>query len=289
MSAFPFVKIEGCGNDYVFVDGGLGPDGAPPDTLGSLPDLARAMSDRHYGVGSDGLILMVPGERHPVRMRMWNRDGSESALCLNGLRGVAKYAADTLPELPDAFTVETGSGDRPVRIVSGRNEPVTMVEVLVGRADFNRAALPATGAGDELWDEPFSTAEGPLSGGAVSVGNPHLVLWLESEPALHSVPLEVVGPSLETDARFPERINVHVAAVAAADRLVMRSWERGSGITLACGSGAAAVFAVHRRLGRVASEAVVAMPGGEVSLREETDGRLVLTGPAREVFRGWWS
>ena len=165
---------------------------------------------------------------------------------------------------------------------------VTSVEVMAGTPDYRRDALPAAVEGDEIWDEPFSTPDGMLRGGAVSVGNPHLVLWLASEPAVYAAPLEVIGPPLETDPRFPERINVHLAAVAAPDRLVMRSWERGSGITLACGSGAAAVFAVHRRLGRAAPEAVVAMPGGEVTVRDESGGRLVLTGPAREVFRGRW-
>jgi diaminopimelate epimerase len=288
MSGFAFVKIEGCGNDYVFVDAGLTRNGVGPDALGSPAGLARAVSDRHYGVGSDGLILITPGERHPVRMRMWNADGSESALCLNGLRGVAKYAADALSGLDDAFVVETGAGERPVRIVEGRGEHVTIVEVLAGTPDYHRESVPAAGEGDELWDEPFATRAGSLRGGAVSVGNPHLVLWMDNEPAVLAAPLEVIGPPLETDPRFPERINVHLAAAAAPDRLVMRSWERGSGITLACGSGAAAVFAVFRRLGQAAAEAVVAMPGGEVTLRDEADGRLILTGPAREVFRGRW-
>jgi diaminopimelate epimerase len=288
MTGFEFVKMEGCGNDYVFVDAGLTDDGVDPADLGPLSDLARAVSNRHYGVGSDGLILILPGVRSPVRMRMWNADGSESALCLNGLRGVARYAAEVLFDLDDAFTVETGAGDRPVRIVSGRGERVTRVEVLAGSPDFSRQALPATGSGPEIWEETFATAGGPLPGGAVSVGNPHLVLRVETEAALRTAPLHQIGPPLETDPRFPERINVHLAAPAASDRLVMRSWERGSGETLACGSGAVAVFAVYRRLGRVSAEATLAMPGGEVALREEGDSRLILTGPSREVFRGVW-
>ncbi len=283
-----FVKMEGCGNDYVYVDVGLTRAGEDPAGLGAVDALARAVSDRHYGIGSDGLILLSGGEKAPVRMRMWNADGSEGALCLNGLRCAAKYAAESVEGLPDTFPVETASRTLSVTVHRGERGMVDSATVVVGKPDFRREALPAAGSGEEIWGEPFYAGGTQVPGYAVSVGNPHLALWMDEEEAVHRALLEEIGPPLETHERFPRGINVHLVAGRKAGGLVMRSWERGSGITLACGSGAVAAFAVAHRLGRAPAEATVAMPGGEVSMRAEPDGTLVLTGPAREVFRGIW-
>ena len=294
----PFVKMEGCGNDYVLVDAGLTAAGVDPASLDPLDDLARRVSDRHYGVGSDGLILMLPGRDAPVRMRIFNADGSEAELCLNGLRCVASYAARALPGAGEAFTVETGAGPRPVR-VRVQDEHHAEVEVQVGGA-----GLPAEGSAEKaaparpvageavapgvpaVREERFP--EMGLSGYAIDVGNPHLVLWRDNAAAVDAADLAVLGPRLEKDPRFPARTNVHWVARTASGALHMRSWERGSGITLACGSGAVAVFRVARALGKAAPRVVVQMPGGDVRLREEPDGSIFLTGPAREVFRGSW-
>ncbi len=282
-----FVKMEGCGNDYVFVDGGLDPgQGAPPPPE-EIPGLSRELSDRHRGVGSDGLILILPAEEGAVRMRMWNADGTEGRLCLNGLRCVAKYAAETLA-LPDSFTVEASSGPLPVRVHRGPGGAVDTVEVWVGRPEYERSKIPAAGMGDELWGEQFYVGGMGLRGYGVSVGNPHLVLWMDEEEAIWRAPLEEIGEPFEEDPLFPQGVNVHLVARRKTGGILMRSWERGSGLTLACGSGAAAAYAVAHRLGKVGERAVVQMPGGEVELRTETDGRLVMTGPAREVFRGEW-
>ncbi len=283
-----FIKMEGSGNDYVYVDGGIGPDPVAPDALGDPGALARRISDRHRGVGSDGLILLLPGTNAPLRMVMYNADGSEGRLCLNGLRCAAKYAADTAGGGLDAFDVETASGRFPVRVFRGPGGSVAEVEVRVPRPDFRRSALPALGSEPEIWGEVFPAGGMNLPGYGVSVGNPHLVLWTDDEEALRRAPLEAIGEPLEHDPRFPEGVNVHLASGRTEGGLVMRSWERGSGITLACGSGSVAVFAVALRLERAASPSVVAMPGGEVRLRALADGAVVMTGPAREVFRGEW-
>jgi diaminopimelate epimerase len=282
MDSLRFIKMEGCRNDYIFLDGGLGAEAMRLPENAPFPDWSRAMSDRHSGVGGDGLILLLPGKTHAVRMRMWNADGSEGRLCLNGLRCAAKYVAEET-RAGDRFVVETLSGDRPVRVFRDASGRVEAVEVDVGLPEFRRHALPATGNDPELWGEPFPVAGRTLPGYGVSVGNPHLVFRIEEN--VDDFPLEALGP-WSRDARFPEGMNVHIFAQEARGRLGMRSWERGTGPTLACGSGAVAVFAVAHRLGAVGTESDVRMPGGTVALREAEGGTLILRGPAREVFRG---
>jgi len=278
--------MEGCGNDYVFLDDGLVAP-AQDRSAQDLSRLARRIADRHTGVGGDGLILISPGEAAPLRMRMFNADGSEGRLCLNGLR-CAALLGRRLASLEEAFTVETASGPRPVR-VRPTGPHAAEVTVRAGRPEFRRETLPALGEGNEVWGEPFTLAGGESAlGYGVSVGNPHLVLWIDAPEHLDAIDLPGTGAPLERDPRFPERINVHLAAAVGSSRLRMRSWERGSGVTRACGSGAAAVFAVARRLKRIGVEAAVAMPGGVVRLREEEDEALELTGPAVEVFEGEW-
>jgi diaminopimelate epimerase len=213
-------------------------------------------------------------------MRMWNSDGSEGRLCLNGLRCVAKYVADETSG-GDRFTVETISGDHPVQVFRDTSGRVNEVEVLVGAPDFRRSALPARGGEDELWGEPFKVDGQSRSGYGVSLGNPHLVFPVRG--TLNDVSLESLEV-LSKDARFPEGMNVHLMT-EMDQTLDMTSWERGTGPTLACGSGAVAVFAVAERLGLVGKRADVHMPGGTVEVRDE-DGVLVMRGPAREVFRG---
>jgi diaminopimelate epimerase len=250
-------------------------------------DWARAVADRHTGVGGDGLIVLFPGARGPVRMRMWNADGSEGLLCLNGLRCAAKYAAEAGPA-GDVFAVETASGDRPVRVFRNPEGTVEEVAVEVGRPDFRRTSLPAAGDAPELWGELIDLGERRVPGYGVSVGNPHLVCFLDSAALAERIPLEVLGER-SRDPRFPEGVNVHSAAAIAPDLLVMKTWERGTGPTQACGSGAAAVYAAARRLGKADRRSTVRMPGGEVRMEARDDGILVLSGPAREVFRGVWT
>lgn len=287
MTPLTFVKMEGCRNDYVFVDAGLGPRPNRLPETAPFAQWARDISDRHTGVGGDGLIVLWPGTGTGVRMRMWNADGSEGRLCLNGLRCAAKFAAEDGGR-GERFVVETVSGDRPVRVFRDSGGAVSEVEVAVGRPDFRRETLPASGSGEEVWGERFRVGTQDLAGYAVSVGNPHLVFPLESPDALAALSLETLEP-WSRHPRFPEGINVHAAAVPDSRRLIMRTWERGTGPTLACGSGAVAVFAAARRWGRVDGEATVSMPGGDVRLREGDDGALVLCGPARECFRGTWT
>jgi diaminopimelate epimerase len=237
-----FVKMEGCGNDYVFLDGGVGSHAVDSASLPAPARLAPLIADRHRGVGGDGLILLEPGTAAPVRMRMWNADGSEGRLCLNGLRCAALYVSRE-SDAGTTFTVETAVGGRRVTVLCADGEGD--VEIEAGRPDFRRDALPARGESDELWDERFYVGGMVLSGYGVSVGNPHLVLWMEEEEAVRRAPLAEIGEPFEKDPRFPEGVNVHLVS-GNGRGLVMRSWERGSGATLACGSGAVGAFAVGR-------------------------------------------
>ena len=281
MPKLRFIKMEGCRNDYIFLDGGLTSAGNQIPEDAPCAAWSQTLSDRHSGIGGDGLILLRPGRHHAVGMRMWNADGSEGRLCLNGLRCAAKYTAESTPA-GDRFTVETISGDRPVRVIRDAEGRVSDVEVMVGVADFRRDALPALGSAPEIWGDTFQVGTSALPGYGVSVGNPHLVLPVEND--LDAFVLENLEP-LSNDERFPEGMNVHVFAEDGG-QLVMRTWERGTGPTLACGSGAVAVFAVAHRLGLVGKVADVRMPGGTVRLEESGGGVLRLLGPAREVFRG---
>lgn len=282
MNKVRFIKMEGCGNDYVFLDGLTGESNGLPKDIGPL---ARKLSDRHHGIGSDGLILLLPGDDSPVRMRMWNADGSEGRLCLNGLRCAARYAAEEL-ELDPSFVVETAAGDRKVTMHRDAEGRVEEVEVEVGPADYRRAAIPALGEDKELWGDRFYVGGMDLAGYGLSVGNPHLVLWMEEEEAVWRAPLEDIGEPFNDDLRFPEGINVHLVSASPGRGILMRSWERGSGITQACGTGAVAAFAVANRLKAVGSSAVVRMPGGSLRMSIDDSGRLIMRGPAREVFRG---
>jgi diaminopimelate epimerase len=285
-SSIPFVKMHGCGNDYVFVDDGF--SGASlPVPRERWPAMAHAVSERHTGVGGDGLIVLRRGAEGPLAMVMFNADGSEGALCLNGLRCAAKYARDRDPGVPERFAVETISGPRPVRVTATGRPEISTVTVEVGTATFARAAIPAAGEGAELWGEPLGAGGETRPAYGVSLGNPHVVLFEENPAALAASPLDRLGPALQASAVFPEGVNVHLAAVTEDGVLVVRHWERGSGPTLACGSGAVAVFAVARRLGRAPGEATVAMPGGEVTVAD-SGGVLLLTGPAVEVCSGEW-
>jgi diaminopimelate epimerase len=288
----PFVKMEGCGNDYVYLDAGLATGAGHTQDWDPLDEIARAVSDRHFGVGSDGLIVLDKPAANP-RMRMFNADGSEGELCLNGLRCAAKLVADVLPELEHAFVMDTAAGPRHV-VVADTGPGRAMVVVEAGHPEFGRARIPATGSAPELWDEVFTVGAGiagaaTLPGYGVSVGNPHLVLWAFHRDQVRDADMRAVGSPLEHDPRFPQGVNIHLVAAGDDGALHVRHWERGSGATLACGSGAVAVFAVARRLGRAEAKVTVHMPGGDVVMEQRDDGSLIQTGPAVEVFRGTWN
>jgi diaminopimelate epimerase len=288
-----FVKMHGAGNDYVYVD--CFRERAPADPS----SLAPLIADRHRGVGGDGLVLVQPSTRGAARMRMFNADGSEAEMCGNGIRCVAHLIVARGHAPPGPVPIETGRGLLTVDVT--RTGPRTsQVRVDMGAPILDAAAIPvAVTAPGPVVDapcpalgpeEPWWTACGldPRMT-CVSMGNPHVVFFCRD---VDLVPLESVGPRLETAPLFPQRINVHFVQVLSPRHVRMRTWERGSGITQACGTGAAAVCVAGVLSGRTARHVAADLPGGTLELAwpEAADGsgHVVMTGPAEEVFEGTW-
>ncbi len=259
--AFRFHKMHGLGNDFVVVD-------ARDTAVAIDPSRARALADRRTGIGCDQLILIGPGDATDVTMRIWNADGSEVAACGNATRCVPVLIGRDC-------TIETAAGILHAAL-DGAGARVDM-----GVPNFDWQAIPLAYAMDTV---ALPLAWGELSGpAAVSVGNPHLVFFVADPGA---VPLDALGPEIEQDAVFPERINVNVATIVARDRVTMRTWERGAGLTRACGTGACATFAAGRRLGLLERDVHIELPGGALRLVENGDGHLIMSGPATHVFAG---
>ena len=256
-----FTKMEGLGNDYIYVSC---LEKRPPD----LPGLARRLSDRHFGVGGDGLICILPGRTGDFAMEMYNADGSRGAMCGNGIRCLGKYVYDKGLTRKTCLTIDTDAGPRELelRVRGGRAEGAT---VDMGRARVERQV--ELEAGGRVWRVR-----------PVEVGNPHAVIFCGAPAA---VPREAVGPLLERAAPFPEGANVELVRVGGEGELSLRVWERGSGITLACGTGACAAFAAARREGLCGAKVRVRLPGGELEA-EQRGERVLLTGPACAVFEG---
>ncbi len=296
-----FTKLQGAGNDYLYVDGlREGRD---------WPELARRMSDRHFGAGADGLIVVAPSAAADVRMRMFNADGSEGEMCGNGIRCFAKFVLERgLVEAdPAALRVETNAG---VLVVEPRWEDVrvTGARVNMGEPVLRAADVPVDAAalgpsdyaaldaglastlgvrpGEIAFDAPLAIDGAAFALTAVSMGNPHVTAFV-GEPVA-DVPLDRLGPLVERHPAFPRRVNFHVVNAAARDRLVSRTWERGSGLTLACGTGASAMVVAARLHGLVGDEVRVEVPGGELTVAWPGRGPVFMEGDAVEVYSGEW-
>ncbi len=251
-----FAKWHGLGNDYVLLDGWR--EGNWEEEV--LPSLARSLCDRHRGVGGDGLLLLLPGKEAAVVMRIFNPDGSEAEMCGNGIRCLALYAYREGYVRENRFGVETRAGRREVEVY-----PAGTVRVDMGRPEVGEVEIPLF----------------HFRATSVSLGNPHCVVFSDREEEVAEW-----GPRLETHPLFPRRTNVEFARLESPRRVRVRVWERGVGETLACGTGACAVEAAGEVTGRMEREAWVELPGGELKVEWEEGGRIFLTGPAEEVFRG---
>lgn len=278
MRSIPFAKMQGCGNDYVYVDG-FHHDVADPAAL------AKRISDRRYGVGSDGLILILPSERADVRMRMWNSDGSESEMCGNGIRCVAKYAYERglAPKRPH-LTAETGAGilDLDLLVEGGR---VNAVAVDMGKPRLERAEIPMRGPPGRVVEEEIRAGDRTFRATCLSMGNPHCVIFV---PRAADFEVERYGPLLERHEAFPNRANVEFVEVLSRREVVQRTWERGAGETWACGTGASAVCVAGVLAGKADREVLVHLKGGDLSIAWREDGHVTKTGPAVLVFEGEW-
>lgn len=276
-----FTKLHGLGNDYVFISL-FDQEVTAPETL------ARAISDRHRGVGSDGLILISPPEAEGahVRMIMYNADGSRAQMCGNGVRCAAKLAYERGLARANPLCVQTDTGVLPLELTLDEFDRVTQVRADMGVPALKPEAMPVDLPGERIVGHALSMEGATLSMTCVSMGNPHAVFF---EPDLKRVPLKVWGPQIEHHPLFPERTNVHFAQVVRPDFIGMVTWERGAGITQACGTGAAAVCvaAVLNELSE--RQVTVRLPGGQLRVEWDVRSRHVyLTGPAEEVFTGIW-
>ncbi|MGD0540766.1 MAG: diaminopimelate epimerase [Tepidisphaeraceae bacterium] len=278
-----FTKMHGIGNDYIYVNG-------LAETVGDPARVARRISDRHFGVGADGLILILPSQKADVRMRMFNADGSEAEMCGNGIRCVAKYAFDHGLARNNPMRVETASGVLWLELQT-QGGKVSQATVNMGQPVLKLPDIPVDPKAVTPMDSSheFSFVVGPQTisqATFVSMGNPHAVIFVED---VDRVDLPYLGPLVEHFKAFPNRINAHWTAVKSPGELTMRTWERGSGITLACGTGACAVCVAAALTGRTDRKILAHLPGGDLSLEwREKDNCVYMTGPAEEVFSGDW-
>jgi len=286
-----FTKMQGIGNDYVFVD-------CFHERVANPTKIARAISDRHFGIGSDGLILICPSRKADARMRIFNADGSEAEMCGNGIRCVAKYVyehrlAKAGPAVlmgngakyPASLKIETGAGILAVGLAL-REKTVQGVCVNMGEPRFRPKEIPVKLPSERVIEHKIEVAGERLAMTCVSMGNPHAVFFCDDVAA---VELETIGPAIENHNLFPKRTNVHFVEVETKSRFKMRTWERGSGQTAACGTGACACTVAAAVTGRCGRSSTAQLPGGELQLNWSTEDNCVyMTGPAVEVFEGQW-
>lgn len=275
-----FTKMHGLGNDYVYVNCFEEPlDGV------DLAELARLVSDRHFSIGGDGLILIMPSEVADFRMRVFNNDGSEARNCGNGLRCVSKYVFDHGLTQSATFTIETLGGIVSPEVTVGADGKASEITIDMGEPKFLRGDIPMLGdAAETAADVTLEVQDAVFSATCISMGNPHAVLFpaeVRENDVVH------YGPLIEKMPLFPERVNVEFIQVINRNEILFRVWERGSGVTYACGTGAcaAAVAAILRNL--TERKVVVHLLGGNLTIEwRETDNRVYMTGPATEVFHG---
>jgi diaminopimelate epimerase len=273
-----FTKMHGAGNDYVYVNCF---EQAP---LGDLSELARLVSDRHKGIGSDGLILIRPSTVADARMQMFNADGSEAEMCGNGVRCVAKYVYDHGIARKETLRIETGRGVLTLQVLAA-NGRVERVRVAMGQPILKSAEIPTRLPGDPPVLVPLDVAGRSLKVTCVSMGNPHCVTFVDE--ITDDLVLRV-GPQIERHPAFPNRVNAEFVKVLSRTETVLRVWERGSGETQACGTGACAAAVAGVLAGLTDRQIVTHLPGGDLELNWTSGGEVEMMGPAAEVFTGDW-
>jgi diaminopimelate epimerase len=272
-----FTKMHGLGNDYVYVD-------CHREHVEDPPTIARSMSDRHTGIGGDGLILIKPSDRADVRMEIYNADGSRAQMCGNGIRCVAKYAVEHGLAAGPGLRVETDDGIKLVAcsIIDGT---VRLVRVDIGVPALASSDIPSTIDAARIIDYALVVGGQKYMVTCVSMGNPHAVVFVDDPGA---VTLDEIGPAFEHAPEFPQRINVHFVRVDGPTHATARTWERGSGITLACGTGACAICVAGVVTKRTQRKLTVTLPGGDLDVDWADNDHVYMTGPSVEVFTGEW-
>ncbi len=271
-----FTKMHGCGNDYVYVN-------CFEENVADPEETARVVSDRHFGIGSDGLILICPSEAADFRMKMYNADGSEGNMCGNGIRCVAKYVYDHGMTDRTMIDVETKSGIKHLKL-NVEDGKVVSVKVDMGAPILDPRLIPVVSDLDRVIDEPITAGSSEYRVTCVSMGNPHAVVFVDNTADL---PIEVIGPLFENHELFPDRINTEFVQLISPEEINMRVWERGSGETLACGTGTCASVVACVLNGMTNDHVLVHLLGGDLDIFYDRDNDTVwMTGPASTVFEG---
>ena len=272
-----FTKMQGAGNDYVYVN-------CFEETVQDPAALAVMVSNRNFGIGSDGLILILPSEVADVKMRMFNSDGSESEMCGNGIRCVAKYAFDHGIVARKEITAETGAGILTLQLVTGADGKVNKVRVNMGPPRLTRKEIPMLGNPEEqVVSEPLNIMHSTFQITCASMGNPHCVIFVDD---VDNFQVEKYGPLIENHELFPRRTNVEFVQVISRTEVRQRTWERGAGETLACGTGSSAVTAACVLNGLTEKSILNHLTGGDLEMEWGADGNIYMTGPAVEVYSG---
>lgn len=272
-----FTKMHGAGNDYVYVD-------CFKETVDNPAETAIKVSNRNFGIGSDGLILIMPTDKADVRMRMFNSDGSESEMCGNGIRCVAKYAYDHGIVTKTEITAETGAGILTLQLFPNAENKVERVRVNMGPPRLSREEIPMNGTPvAQVVAEDLTVLDKTFKITCVSMGNPHCIIYVDD---VDNFPVATYGPLIENHQLFPRRTNVEFIQIISRTEVKQRTWERGAGETLACGTGASAVC-VAGVLNNVTDRKILNhLAGGDLELEWVENGPVFMTGPATEVFNG---
>lgn len=274
-----FTKMQGLGNDYVYVN-------CFKEKIENPSELAVKISDRHFGVGSDGLIMINPSDKADFEMEMYNADGSRGEMCGNGIRCVAKYVYDYGLTDKTSISVETLGGIKYLDLTV-ENGKVSLVKVDMGKPELEPSKIPVAAEGSRVVDEPITVAGKEYRMTCVSMGNPHAVVYVDCD--VKELPLETIGPEFENHERFPNRVNTEFVRIIDRKTAEMRVWERGSGETLACGTGACAVVVASVLNGLTEDEVTVKLLGGDLLIKWDREKDTVyMTGPAAVVFDGEW-
>ena len=274
-----FVKMHGLGNDFVFIEDKTGQDK-------DYTALARAMCNRHTGIGADGLIVIVDSRVADVRMRIINSDGSEAEMCGNGIRCFAKYVYDNGIIEKKRFTVETPAGIMEPEITVGADNKAELITINMGRPSFNRSEIPMEGADGRVLNEDLCVNGANWKITSLLMGVPHTVTYVDD---VDTVDIEKIGPLFEKHEAFPKHTNINFAQQMDDQTVKIRTWERGAGATLACGTGSCSVAVASFLNGRTGREVDIQLPLGTLHIEyREEDGNVYMTGPAAVSFTGTW-
>ena len=273
-----FAKMQGCGNDYVYINGFE----EKIDT-GKKPDLVRRLSERHFGIGSDGVIFINPSDIADFEMEMYNADGSRSEMCGNGIRCVAKYVYDKKMTTEKEFTVESFGKIKNITIID-ENGKAKLIKVGMGTPELRTEMIPAVYDAETIIAKPIIADGKEWEGTCVSMGNPHVVMFVDD---VKGMDLEKIGPKFENHPMFPNRTNAEFVKIIDTETVEMRVWERGTGETLACGTGCCATAVACILNGKTGNKVLVKVLGGEILVEwDRESNEIYMTGPGEFVFEG---